>query len=443
MILDSPNDAAPPDATPSAASSPDATSTAASSPDVTSTAAPLPSGLDGRLKALYQRQRRLMNLHLDLLYACDLDCHHCYLDEKKRPQASTATIIDILEQAAEMGALQVLFSGGEIFLRKDLFIILEAARRLRFHIRLKTHGGNITGHDARRLRELGVAQVDFSVYALDPAVHDGFTQKRGSLERTLRGIDLLVAEGLRVEVKCSVTTQNIAHYRELNEHFGKRGIPCTLSSKIRGTNSITTNTYDLNADFEDKVEVELYRIAQAGGPRTPGPAPAPTESHFCSAGRTMIYVSPDLEVYPCVAYPRPVGDLSVQSLAEVWRGDATLADVRAATRADTHLPATSAPPMVGICGTCPARSHCSYCPGSAYIESAGDALIPPAVVCAAAFAKLEAVTRWEQGERPAPEHVAAVKTKRGLFPIAVNLGVLRPAGPSAHGAEHAGGCSCG
>ncbi|MBT9560499.1 MAG: radical SAM protein [Myxococcales bacterium] len=415
----------------------------APTPRVSPPPPPAASGLDGRLKALYQRQGRLMNLHLDLLYACDLDCHHCYLDEKKRPQASTATIIDILGQAADMGALQVLFSGGEIFLRKDLFTILEAARRLRFHIRLKTHGGNITAGDARRLRELGIAQVDFSVYALDPDVHDGFTQKRGSLERTLRGIDLLVAEGLRVEVKCSVTTHNLGHYRELNEHFEARGIPCTLSAKIRGTNSVTTNTYDLNADFEDKVEVELYRLGQAGGPRTPGVAPAPTESYFCSAGRTMIYVAPDLEVYPCVAYPRPVGDLNVQRLADVWRSEAALADVRRSTRADTHLPGESAPPTVGICGTCPARSQCSYCPGSAYIESAGDALIPPAVVCAAAFAKLEAVTRWEGGERPTPLHATTAKATRSLFPIAVNLGVLRPAGPTAHGGEHAGGCSCG
>lgn len=378
---------------------------------------------DGTLKARYQRGGRLMNLHLDLLYACDLDCHHCYLDDKRRPQTPFETLVDVLRQAADMGALQLLLSGGEIFLRKDLFDILEEARRLRFHIRLKTHGGNITAEDAARLKALGVAQVDFSVYALEASVHDAFTQKRGSLQRTLDGIDHLVAAGVPVEVKCSVTSYNLSHYRELVEHFRARDIPCSFNAKIRGTNSLEVSTYPLNVAMSEKVELELWRLEQAGGPRPYGPVPAPERSHFCSAGRSMLYVAPDLEVYPCVSYPQSLGNLATTSLAELWGDAPGLAPVRAATRADT-----------GVCPTCPARLQCSYCPGAAYIES-GHALTPPEIVCATAFARLDAEQRWARGQRP-QGHAAP---KRPRFTVAVNL----PKTPEGQTAQVATGASCG
>ena len=363
---------------------------------------------DGALKEFYLARGLLLKLHMDLLYACDLDCLHCYLDEKLRARRVGADVLtDILEQGAALGALQVTFSGGEVFLRTDLFTILEAARRLRYHIRLKTHGGNVTREHAERLAALGVAAVDFSVYALDSEVHEGFTRKAGSLAATLRGIDLVSAAGVEVTVKCSVTRTNLGHYRELVEHFESRGIEATFNARIRGTNSGKTTTYPLNVDQDEKVQVELYRLGRIGGlPDEPRPVPPPDKAYFCTAGRTSIYIAPDLRVYPCTAFPLDLGSLRTSSLAELWEGPESLAAIRKATRAD-----------IPVCQSCEARPYCSYCPGVAFIESGGDYLAPPEVICRESFAKLEAARRWAEGERPAP-HAAARSRKGARFVMA-------------------------
>ena len=52
--------------------------------------------------------------------------------------------------------------------------------------------------EARRLRALGVEQVQISLYSHRAEVHDGITKLPGSLKRTLAGIRLLRAAGLRV-----------------------------------------------------------------------------------------------------------------------------------------------------------------------------------------------------------------------------------------------------
>jgi radical SAM protein with 4Fe4S-binding SPASM domain len=351
------------------------------------------SDLSKRMKAFYVDGGHLLKLHMDLLYACDLDCKHCYLDDKSRSQVSTEAIIDVLEQGAELGALQVLFSGGEIFLRKDLFTILEAAKKLRYDIRLKTHGGRITEDDARRLGALSINKVDFSVYALDDDVHDLFTRREGSLARTLRGIDLLQAHGVPIHVNCPISTENWGYHEQLHQHFRDRGISVHISAWIRGTNGLDTSTYALNVTRDEKIQLELYKMKQDGAPTERDDPPPPEESRLCYAGATLLYIGPNLKVYPCVSFPMECGDLTQSSLQSIWNGSKPLLEVRDATRSD----------LVGGCGDCQARKACSYCMGVAYVESGGTTWKKPAeLTCGQMFVRHDAAEQYKDGIRAEP-----------------------------------------
>jgi len=366
--------------------------------------------LSRRLKEHYVTNGHLLKLHMDILYACDLDCQHCYLDDKSRPQVSTEAIIDVLRQGAELGALQVLFSGGEIFLRKDLFTILQAAKDLRYDIRLKTHGGRITEDDAKRLSQLAISKVDFSVYAIDDAVHDFFTRKEGSLARTLRGIDYLRQYNVPIHVNCPISTANWGYHEALHRYFKERDISVKLDAWIRGTNSLETSTYILNVDQPKKVQLELYKIHNDGAPMDMGEPLPPEESRLCYAGATVVYIGPDLKVYPCVSFPMECGDLTQSSLADIWRGSTPLNEVRDARRADLQG-----------CGGCEARKACSYCMGVAYVESGGASWKKPAQLnCTQSFVRHEARDRFAQGEQPEVASPQPRQAKRLQFSIAVN-----------------------
>ena len=91
-------------------------------------------------------------VHLDVTYRCNERCIHCYLDHDDHGEMTTAEIKDVLDQLAEAGVFFLTFSGGEVFLRRDFFDIVEYARRLMFSVKIKTNAVMIHEQEARRIR---------------------------------------------------------------------------------------------------------------------------------------------------------------------------------------------------------------------------------------------------------------------------------------------------
>src|SRR5262249_21124440 len=139
-----------------------------------------------------------LSVHLDVTYRCNERCEHCYLDHTGDGEMTTAEIKMVLDQLAAAGVFFLTISGGEPLVRRDCFEIIEYARSLQFNVKLKTNAFLIRVTLPRRLRELNVEQIQISVYSHRAEVHDGISKLPGSLERTLAGIRLLRAHGLKV-----------------------------------------------------------------------------------------------------------------------------------------------------------------------------------------------------------------------------------------------------
>ena len=77
----------------------------------------------------------------------------------------------------------------------------------------------------------------------------------------------------------------------------------------------------------------------------------------CSAGHTACYISPYGDVFPCVQFPLPSGNMRRQKFLDIWRHSPQLKEVRSIRARD--LP---------TCSTCAHVGTCSRCPGLAYME---------------------------------------------------------------------------
>ena len=213
------------------------------------------SGLMREMGAKALRLGLPLSVHLDLTYRCNERCVHCYLDHEDHGEMSTAEILDLLDQLAEAGVFFLILSGGEIFLRKDLFEIVEYARKLQFSVKLKTNAVLLREASARRIAALGVQMVQISVYSHRPEVHDKITKVRGSLKRTIEGARLLRANGVRVQFANVLMKHNASDYPQVQALAAEMGVGYNLDATITPMMDGDRSILDLNITPEELEQV--------------------------------------------------------------------------------------------------------------------------------------------------------------------------------------------
>jgi len=348
-----------------------------------------------RLISRTVEKHRPLSVHFDLTYRCNERCVHCYLDHDDHGELTTAECLKVLDDLARSGALFLTFSGGEIFLRPDLYEILAAARGLHFDISLKTNALLVTPERAARLREFGVRRVQISVYSDIPAVHDAITKVPGSLQRTLAAIPILLEHGLQVKLACPLMQENLMAYRGVMALAEKLGIPYILDLTITPMMDGSGGPLAHRASVSSLLPVLQDPLLHACKPHPGAPAagagnaPPPAfgsavssgieslayEDLPCSAGHNSCYISPYGDVFPCVQLPQAAGNLRREKFDEIWYHAPQLERLRAIR--ESQLP---------ICSRCEIRSYCERCPGLALMEG-GDMLGAYERACALAEEK--------------------------------------------------------
>jgi radical SAM protein with 4Fe4S-binding SPASM domain len=297
-----------------------------------------------------------LSVQFDLTYRCNERCVHCYLDHDDHGELTTAEVTSVLDQLASAGTFFVIFSGGELLLRKDLFEILGYARALGFDVKLKTNAILLGEREADRIRDLGIRSVQVSIYSHRPEVHDGITKVPGSLDRSLAAIRFLKTRGLHVLIANVLMRQNAGDYPHVRALAAELGVECTIDPTI--TPKMDGDTSILNLRISEPQLLRVYTDTSligdfAGEP----PADEMLDAAPCSAGHTACYISPYGDVFPCVQFPLPTGNLRGQRFGDIWHQSPQMNEVRAIRMRD--LP---------TCSTCSFMTTCTRCPGLAYME---------------------------------------------------------------------------
>jgi radical SAM protein with 4Fe4S-binding SPASM domain len=319
-----------------------------------------------------------LSVHIDLTYRCNERCVHCYLDHEDHGEMNTAEIKDVLDQLAVAGVFFLVFSGGEIFMRRDFFELAEYARSLMFCVKLKTNAFMIGEQEADRLASLHLDSVQVSIYSHRPEVHDAITKLPRSLERSIAGIRRLRERGIKVILANVLMRQNLQDYPGVKALAQELGAEYTIDPTVTPMMNGDRTTTQLGIGSEDLERV--FRNPELVGNVNEFCAPPPAvdddvlDELPCSAGHTMCYVSPYGDVYPCVQFPLPTGNLRKQKFLEIWRHSTQMNEVRSIRARD--LP---------VCSTCSHVGTCTRCPGLAYME--GNMRGPSSQDCEKSYAR--------------------------------------------------------
>jgi AdoMet-dependent heme synthase len=349
-----------------------------------------------------------LNVQLDLTYRCNERCVHCYLDHDDHGEMTTAEIKHLLAEMADAGVFILTLSGGEIFVRKDFFEILEYARRLMFCVKLKTNAVLIREREAKRLKELAVESVQISIYSHRPEVHDAITLLPGSLKRSLDAIRLLKSHGLKVIMANVLMTQNMQDYPGVRALAVEIGVESTLDPTItpmmdgnRRPLSLGVSSNALQQVFRDQALVgnieEFCAIPAKAGEDDLNAIP-------CSAGHTACYVSPYGDVFPCVQFPLPTGNIRRQRFVDIWQHSAEMKEVRSIRLKD-----------LSTCSHCTHVASCSRCPGLAFME--GNMRGPSSQDCEKSFARTGVPSANMLAKRPTAPSLVQIRAMPGMTKV--------------------------
>ena len=152
---------------------------------------------------LHQRQageRVPMQVSIEVTRRCPLECLHCYNNlpmgdmEAKQREMTKEEHFKMLDELVDMGCFWLLYTGGEIFARKDFLEIYTYAKKKGFLITLFTNGTIINEQIADYLVEWPPFAIEITLYGRTRETYEALTAVPGSYDRCLRGI---VAEGTR------------------------------------------------------------------------------------------------------------------------------------------------------------------------------------------------------------------------------------------------------
>lgn len=312
-------------------------------------------------------------LTLELTYRCNETCIHCYCPAERRGKELTADEIEkLLDEFEALGGFQLLLTGGEVFLRRDIKRILRNLRRRRLLVGVNSNLTLADDESLDLLAELRPKAVGCSIYSADAATHDSVTRVPGSFAKSMNAIRMLLERRVPVIMKSPLMAHTIQGWKDIDALARDTGCECEFDLSITATNDgglapIATRSYD-EAAIAELLTSRFQKIHINGEPVVVSQGPA-EDVLLCGAGGAGLTISPDGTIRPCIGLMTALGRWPKDSLESVWTKSPFFDDW-----SKRHLS------ELEPCQTCGNVGSCIRCPGAWAAES-GDFRKPSPYTC--------------------------------------------------------------
>src|SRR5947209_6257813 len=333
-----------------------------------------------------------MQVSIEVTRRCPLECLHCYnnlpmgdLDARRR-ELSKEEHFRVLDELVEMGCFWLLYTGGEIFARKDFIEIYTYAKKKGFLITLFTNGTIITEQIADYLAEWPPFAIEITLYGRTRETYEALTAVPGSYDRCLHGIRLLKERGLPLKLKTVATSINkheVLAMRRFAED--ELGVEFKIDGQINPRIDCSQSPLAVRLSAEEVVALDMHapkgmseyrRLAKHDLENPPNLAQNDTV-YFCGGGMNGFAINAYGEIGICVISQQETFTVRGNGLKRVWEESLLQLRMRKRTR-------------VTKCIQCRIQSLCAMCPANGELEN-GDRESPVEFLCHVAHLRAAAI----------------------------------------------------
>jgi radical SAM protein with 4Fe4S-binding SPASM domain len=304
-----------------------------------------------------------INVLWALIPRCNLRCIYCFPDAKvhsigfKTPPA--ARLLKIADEIVRAQVLQVVLSGGECLLLKDVWTVVTRLKNAGLTVAILSNGSTLSEEMVGKFRESGV----LAGVSLDGPSEEinRRTRGRGAFDQSITGVRRLIAAGVDTTALITLTRHNFPVLEELFALLEDLGVISVAIQDLRpfGTKAqydatrltaeqerILPGKYEAIAAAHSSISINSTELFLFSNKAASG------KIMQCPAGDHFAYIDFYGNVYPCTSLPSfKMGRLlEGASLTELWRKSETIRELRRIKQ----LPLAAIPG----CRDCSNRSRC-------------------------------------------------------------------------------------
>jgi heme b synthase len=313
---------------------------------------------------------------------CNLSCLHCRASSEYGPyegEFTTEECFRLLDDIASFSTPVIILTGGEPYLREDIFEIASNGDRKGLRMVLATNGTMVTDEIAEKTRDSGIKRISISLDGSDAESHDSLRGVPGAFEGSLKGIETFKKAGVEFQINTTITRLNLHQIEDIYNlaiGLGAAGhhifllVP-TGRAREMADQEISSEDYErtLNWFYEKSFTSPLqlkatcapqyYRIfhrrrKEERGKTQNAENPLHTMTRGCMGGSSFCFISHTGQVQPCGFLEIDCGQLKEKSFQDIWDDSPVLSDLR-----DLSL-------LEGKCGRCEFIKVCGGCRARAY-----------------------------------------------------------------------------
>jgi len=290
------------------------------------------------MSKLTKANRFIMQFHIT--GRCNLQCKHCYRTEGNVEPLSYDDVVNVIDQYELLMNRynkehnlerkgQINITGGEPFIRDDIFDIINYIGRHKLPFGVLTNGSFLTDRAINCLKRNKVSIVQLSIDG-NCDTHDGL-RAVGDYKRTFEIATKLEAEGIKTLISFTANKQNYKELSSVADECRKCKISKLWSDRLVPIGNGESMSYleisknimpdyinELKKAQGDSLTNALYPKTHVAMERALQFIDSDGPIYSCSAGDSFLTVDEFGQVMPCRRMPIICGNIFDSSLEDIY-----------------------------------------------------------------------------------------------------------------------------